>query len=361
MADPRRDRARPVNAARRIAKWTALALGVLVIAVASVVTWMLSTTSGTRWTVARVVSVLGDKLAIGSTEGTIAGPLELRNLRYRDPAMGVDLRIARVGVDVVMADLLRRTAHVRTLTISGLNVALSEPTEPPEESKPLSLEPPIDMVLDSLDLERARIERDDVPLLEITRAQFAGRWTDVDLAIQKLALDSPQGRLRFAGRLDNGRNRIGNATGEFRWRFGERTVAGTLKALSKDKATTLTTNLSAPVDARLDLKLMAEETLPWSFTLDVPRFDPRKDLLPDTRVSSLALALIGKGTLERGRVSGETQRRRRRDACGSAELRSSRGERRDRRPAASRGEGGGNSFDRQRAHCRRARGSESRC
>ena len=50
---------------------------------------------------------------------------------------------------------------------------------------------------------------------------------------------------------------------------------------------------------------MAEETLPWSFTLDVPRFDPREDLLPDTRVSSLALALTGKGTLERGTVSGE--------------------------------------------------------
>ena len=105
MADPCRDRSRPVNAARRIAKWTALALGVLVIAVASVVTWMLSTTSGARWTVARAVSVLGDKLAIGSTEGTIAGPLELRDLRYRDPATGIDLRIARVGVDVVMADL----------------------------------------------------------------------------------------------------------------------------------------------------------------------------------------------------------------------------------------------------------------
>ena len=194
MADPRRDRARPVNAAGRIAKWTALALGVFVIAGASVVTWMLSTPSGARWTVARAVSVLGDKLAIGSTEGTIAGPLELRDLRYRDPAMGIDLRIARVGVDVVLTDLLRRTAHVRALTISGLNVALSEPTEPPpEESKPLSLKPPIDMVLDSLDLERARIERDDVSLLEITRAQFAGRWTDVDLAIQKLALDSRRG------------------------------------------------------------------------------------------------------------------------------------------------------------------------
>jgi len=306
MADPRRDRARSVNAAGRIAKWTALALGVLVIAVASVVTWMLSTTSGARWTVARALSVVGDKLAIGSTEGTIAGPLELRDLRYRDPAMGIDLRIARVGVDVVLIDLLRRTAHVRALTISGLNVALSEPTEPPpEESKPLSLKPPIDMVLDSLDLERARIERDDVSLLEITRAQFAGRWTDVDLAIQKLALDSPQGRVRLAGRLDNGRKRIGNAAGEFRWRFGERTMAGILKAHSEDKATTLTTNLSAPVDARLDLKLIAEETLPWSFTLDLPHFDPRTDLLPDTRVSSLALALIGEGTLDRGKVSGE--------------------------------------------------------
>ena len=308
MADPRRDRARPVNAARRIAKWTALAFGVLVIAVASVVTWMLSTTSGTRWTVARAVSVLGDKLVIGSTEGTIAGPLELRDLRYRDPAIGIDLRIARVGVDIVMADLMRRTAHVGTLTISGLNVALSEPTKPkppPEESRPLSLEPPIDMVLDSLDLERARIQRDDLPLLEITRAHFAGRWTDVELAIQELAVDSPQGRIRFAGRLDDARNRTGNAAGEFRWRVGERTVAGTLKALGKDKVTTLAAKLSEPVHARLDVTLLAEETLPWSLALDVPHFDPRKDLLPDTRVSSLALALIGEGTLERGRVSGE--------------------------------------------------------
>ena len=161
------------------------------------------------------------------------------------------------------------------------------------------------MVLDSLDLERARIERDDVSLLEITRAQFAGRWTDVDLAIQKLALDSPQGRIRLAGRLDNGRKRIGNAAGEFHWRFGERTVAGTLKALGQDKVTTLTAKLSEPVHAGLDVTLLAEETLPWSFALDVPHFDPRKDLLPDTRVSSLALALIGEGTLERGRVSGE--------------------------------------------------------
>src|SRR5262245_11506550 len=307
MADPPRDRARPVNVARRIAKWTALSLGVLVIAIAALSTWMITSVSGTRWILARADSALGDKLAIGSTDGTIAGPLELRDLRYRDPTVGIDVRIARVDVDVVMADLLRRTAHVRTLTVSGLNVALGEQTEPkpPEESRPFSLEPPIDMVLDSLDVERARIERDAAPLLEITRAQFAGRWTDAVLAIQTLALDSPQGRVRLAGRLDNGRNRIGNAAGEFRWRLGERSVAGTLKALGKDKVTTLAVNLSAPVNATLDVKLLTEETLPWNFTLKVPRFDPRDELLPDTRVTSLALALNGGGTLERGTVSGE--------------------------------------------------------
>src|SRR4030095_4425913 len=83
------------------------------------------------------------------------------------------------------------------------------------------------------------------------------------------------------------------------------TVAGMLKAHSEDKAITLTTNLSVPVNARLDVKLLTEEPLPWSFTLDVPRFDPREDLLPDTRVSSLALALTGNGTLERGTGSGK--------------------------------------------------------
>lgn len=295
-----------MSATRRIFKWTALVIGGVAVAAVFGVTWIVCSTSGTRWVIARADAALGDKLAIGSTEGTIVGPLELTNVHYRDPAAGVDMVIAHVSIDVVMSDLLHRTAHVKELTLADLNVALSEPSEPrppPEASKPLSLQPPIDFVLDSLNLERARIERDDVPLLEVTRAQFAGRWTHVELAIGKLALDSQQGRVRFAGRLDSARKGAGD--GEFRWRFGERTVAGTLKVLGQEGVTTLTARLSAPVNADLDLKLRQEEHLPWSFTLDVPRFDPRDELLPDTRVSSLAVALRGKGTLERGTVSGD--------------------------------------------------------
>ena len=220
---------------RRILQWTVASLAAIVVLIAAFATWVVATESGTRWATARVQAALGDKLAIGSTHGSIAGPLVLANVHYRDPAIGVEALVAHVSVDVVMRDLLRQVVHVREVSIDGLSVALSEPTrpEPPAESKPFSLDPPIDMVLDALRIDRARIERDDVPLLEITRAEFAGRWTDVELAIQKLALDSPQGRVRFVARLDAQQKGAGNGNVTFRWRFGERTVGGFIEALGE--------------------------------------------------------------------------------------------------------------------------------
>jgi translocation and assembly module TamB len=292
----------------RILLWILGSLAAIVILIASFVTWIVATESGTRWAVARAHAALGDKLEVGSTRGSIAGPLVLTNVHYRDPAVGIDVLVAHVSVDVVMRDLLRRIVHVRDVTIDGLSVAMSEPTQPkppPEESKPFSLQPPIDMSLDSLRLDRARIERDDVPLLEITRAELAARWTDIELAIEKLALDSPQGRIRFAGRLDPANKGVGNGNGTFRWRFGERTVAGNLKALGEKERATLVATLTAPVNANLDVSLRQEDQLPWEFKLDVPRFDPRDELLPDTKVSALALTLSGEGTLQRGTLKGE--------------------------------------------------------
>ena len=308
MAHPHRHRAGPVSTARRIVTWTALGIGAVVVVLALLAAWVVTSESGTRWAVARTEAALGDTLAIGSTEGTIAGPLTLTNVRYRNRAIGVDVKIAHVTIDVVIADLLRRTAHVKDLAIDGSSVSLSEPTQPTppaKASKAFSLEPPIDMVLDSLRIERARIERDDAPVLQLTRALFAGRWTSAVVAVDQLTVESPQGHVRFAGRLDPSPRGVGEGRGDFRWRMGERTVAGALNALAARGQITLAASLSAPVNTHLDVTLQRQKTVPWTLRLEVPRFDPRDELLPDARVSSLAVALTGSGTMERGAVSGD--------------------------------------------------------
>ena len=158
---------RPVKS---IAKWSALTLGALLILLLGVIAWSLNTQSGAR-SVARIaVNALGGKLALGNVEGTIAGPLTVTDLRYNDPEIGVDARLQRVHVDIVLADIFRARVHVHELQASGIDVALHEPTKPPEPKKPFSLKPPIDIEIDSLALDAARIRRDETPLVELTRA-----------------------------------------------------------------------------------------------------------------------------------------------------------------------------------------------
>ena len=60
-----------------------------------------------------------------------------------------------------------------------------------------------------------------------TRADFSGRWTARELTLRSWTCDSPQGEIRFAGRVRDA-NLRGDGTGRFRWTFGERTYAGML-------------------------------------------------------------------------------------------------------------------------------------
>ena len=91
-----------------------LTLGALLILVLAIAVWSVNTQSGARSIARLAVSALGGKLALGSVEGTITGPLTVTNLRYRDPEAGVDARLQRVHVDLVFSELLRPRVHVRS-------------------------------------------------------------------------------------------------------------------------------------------------------------------------------------------------------------------------------------------------------
>ncbi len=131
---------------------------------------MLNTESGTRWAANRAVGFLNGKLELAQITGALAGPLTVGGIRWVDPESGVDVRVARVTVDVALKELMSKRVHVQVLDVNGVDVRLSEPTKEEEEKKPFSLQPPLDLVLDKLTLKDARVSRDGQDLF-IARAR----------------------------------------------------------------------------------------------------------------------------------------------------------------------------------------------
>lgn len=285
---------------------TAIGLGGLIVLLVALIAWVLNTEAGARSAASLVQRALAGKLAIATIDGTLAGPLTIANLRYSDPGAGIDARVQHLELDAALTELFRGVAHVRTLDLRGIDVALSEPTEPPEPKKnqPFSLKPPIDLGVDSLAVSDARVRRDEAVLLEIVRAAFAGRWTQRDLEIERLDVRAPQGEVHFAGRVGQPRTYAGEGAGRFRWTVGERTYAGRIETQAKDDDAQLTLHLTAPMRARIEAMVEQKERWPWWFTVEVPRFDPREDLLPDSSLHGLAASLNGRGSLDAGSVSG---------------------------------------------------------
>lgn len=292
-------------------KWTAIGLGGLVVLAVAVVTWSVSSESGARWIAGVARNALGEKLEIGAIQGTIAGPLTLTDVHYRDPAAGIEFTVERIAIDMALADLFRTAVHVEDAELSGIEVLLHEAAQPPpaEESRPFSLQPPIDVLIDSLTVNDVVVRSEGELLFDIDTAAFGGRWTDADLAIEQLDVQSPRGEIHFAGRVDQVDVQddvyAGEGRGRFRWTVGDKTYAGTLNTGAGDRQATLELQLTSPLKAQLDLQLEQSEALPWQFTLEAPRFDPREQLLPDTGMQSLAASLNGKGSLSEGMISGQ--------------------------------------------------------
>ncbi len=293
---------------RRWLHWVLGTIGALLLLVIVAVLWMLNTQSGTRFALSIVGNAMGDKLAIQSTTGTIAGPLSLEGIRFRDPATGLDVSISRVGLDAALLDLFGMRVRIVNADVQGVHVALGEAGAdqvPEEPSEPFTLQAPIDVAVERFALRDLLVRQAGAELIRIDSATFIGSWIDTHINVQQLDVRSPDGEIHFAGNVREADTYIGDGTGRFRWRVGESTYAGTIEAHAKSSDAAIELALAAPLRANLDVQLQQADTLPWKFALSVPSFDPREELMPDSSWQSLAAKLNGEGTLERGVASGE--------------------------------------------------------
>ncbi|SFN16752.1 autotransporter secretion inner membrane protein TamB [Dokdonella immobilis] len=300
---PTRTEPRPPGRKRRV--WRGLLIGIiaLMVLLALALTWLLRTESGTGFVLARVQSALDGKLGVARYSGTLAGPLQVDDVHYVDPAAGVDLRIGQASVDLDLLALLGARVAISTLTANSIDVALtSTAPDPGKADGGFSLTPPIDIAIDQAAIENATIRQDGQAVLVVDRFDLSGGWTRQGVFAKRLSLHSPDGTVDLHGTLGTTDGYSGNGETTFAWRLGETDLAGVLKSSSDGREARLDLSLTEPTAASAAMTIGQTRTTPWTLRLDVPEFAARK-LLPGSDLDALALHLEGSGD----RAGGEAR------------------------------------------------------
>jgi len=284
----------------RIATYTTL---VVVVFAGVFAAWLMGTESGLRFVLARAVGATDGRLALKEARGSLWSGFELAGVAWHDRRAGAELDVERATIVLDAGELFSRRLHVRSLDARGIVASLT--TVPPDpDAKPFDLAAPLTITVDDAVIARARITQDGAPLLDLDELRGAAVWDSDGIAVRRLALRSPLGRVDLDGALQLKRGYRGDGKIRFTWRAGERDYAGSVVARSDGARANLDVSLTAPTSARIALLLEPRGKWPWTASVRVPEFAPQR-VLPDSTWQSLALSLDGAGNEDGGRFSGE--------------------------------------------------------
>lgn len=286
-------------------RWLKILLGgtaTLAVVAGGAVVWITNTSSGARFALARAVGAMEGKLTIASSEGTLAGPLTLTGVQWRDA--GVEANVGRVTVDVALMALLGKTVHINNLEIADVDVkTTTQPPQPEPPASEFSLTPPVVVVLDRLHLAKAAVTADGQPVFALDTLDLGAAWTNDGIAINQLKLRAPDGEVDLDARLAALTGYVGGAKGTFRWKAGDATYGGTLGLVSEGGKANLDVTLAQPMATKLAATVATQGDYAWTIALDALAFDPNV-IAKDSGLASLALSLKGSGDKGKGTVDG---------------------------------------------------------
>ena len=286
-------------------KWfkrTAVAFAVLLLLVAAALWWLLGTGAGLRFALARAEAASGGALHVQQAHGRLIGPLDLAGVRY-DDGQGTVVRVAKAQLDLRFWPLLSRRLHVLALDADGIDVALPKSTDEATRSGGMSLQPPIELVLDRAQVGAVNVTRDGQPLFASNQLELAGSWTNRGIELRQLVLQAPDGHANLDGELVVGESYQGHGKVAFAWKVGDTAYAGSLDAHGDVKQAQLDFRLSAPIVAQMQMKLSQGGDHAWTGKLDAPRFDPGP-ILGASSLQALAIAVQGHGDRYGGTLEG---------------------------------------------------------
>ena len=212
---------------RRLVKWSAVSLTVLLLLVGGFASWLLFTTSGARWVTGTVTAPLAPKIYRG-IDGTIAGKITITDFRFEGGADSIRIRIQSMRVDPTLMMLFSRALRVDHARVQGLTVVLPPAKDEPGPDKPLWIEPPLDVTVKDFQLADATIYRQNEKLVTIRQVGLSARWRAQNSSLNRLPRTlATSGRSGGVGRDHSEGARCARAEGalEGRGRAGDPRVA----------------------------------------------------------------------------------------------------------------------------------------
>jgi autotransporter translocation and assembly factor TamB len=192
-----------MNRARRVFLWGGSLLATLLMLLGALMGWLLFTTSGARWVAGAVTQRFAPQVKYGALDGTLAGPLTIKDFRFEDGADKPKIRIGNMTVDPTLRMLLSRTLRIERATVAGLVLALPEQPKPEDPNEPLWIEPPLEVTVRDFALTDARIMDGREQILSVKQVSLAARWTREALILERLTLlpGDVAGELAARGRI----------------------------------------------------------------------------------------------------------------------------------------------------------------
>lgn len=185
-----------------LARKLSLAGLIVVVALMTLMTWLLATESGARFVLGRAQPYLPQELALGEVRGSLLDGIEFASLDWNSET--ADVAIRDVSVEVDLARLLSRHLAVRSLDVAGIDIATYVAADPANTGGMLFIDLPLRISVDSSSLRNVTIKRDDVlqavdeirvsasmkgSRLDVARLVISSNWLQADL----------EGRVTIAG------------------------------------------------------------------------------------------------------------------------------------------------------------------
>lgn len=287
---------------RRWLRWLlgSVVIGLLLVAVSLI--GILATQRGLESVLALTSRVLPG-FSVGSVEGCLLGPLQLRDVHYRDASLALDL--AQLEFDWLPRRLWQGELHIERLRLRGLAVHQLQASPPATDTEPFSLPDlalPLAVMVNELtatDLQFQPVDAAEPIRLERLELQAAVR--EQTLHLSRLAVAAPQGQAQLAGQLGlTGTNPL-QLTLDGTLRLPDLVPLDLRARIGGELQQTLQLgmDLAGPVTATLNGEVQQVLTAPrWSVQLDLKQL-ALGQWSPDLRDSVLAGQVEGQGTLDR--------------------------------------------------------------
>ena len=177
-------------------RWTGgIVAGLLLLAVAAAF-WLVATTGGTRWLLARVSPMLPPALQIAEVDGTLLKGVDFRAVSWTDE--NVQLSVDQLDTQVDLWPLLRRQVRIKNLDLRNVDIVVSEGPPGDTDSGDFSLDLPITLRIDTASIRRIHIVTGGSEF-DIEEAWLAGQLSGSALKIDRLEIKSTLADISLSG------------------------------------------------------------------------------------------------------------------------------------------------------------------